>query len=539
MAPDPYKIDPAAIEAQEQQPYHPTRGYAMGGADVRTSVRVPRAAAEATTRAARKAFVSRLVAQGRRVLLDLLARSRAAPPGGTPRVRRLAAGVYGVTYQVTGASAARLLEWLAAGKGRKAGVTYNEVFNGDLSPGAPRRVALLRRLRPSFVVKVDNLSDQARRAKALVMPDGSKVRALTAQARARTENLNHLRFNQHEMRARDFGVPEAAANWSRVTGYRFSPVFGAGFSVDGPGDGAGPDAASFRLTVMEYVDGPTLDALDAAARRGPRDGRQLQLPPEVYVEMEMALLMLWHAGLLHNDLHIGNVMLTGGSRNVRIIDFGLGACIDVDGACPLLPPGSDFAANARRAVARVHERIAQYYGSDDPRFVDALYGADNEPARGGMRGMTRRLAANRGQDFFNPDTLSLPVLRALLPAVDSAAAVGALRRRVLDSLAPSPAQRASAPRAAPPPPVPAPHAQAKAPVAPVSTRAPRTRRALSARRTRRALSARRTRRALSEPPAPVVWAPPARPYAPSPMRGSPTLVDQLLAWLRDTFSSPR
>lgn len=69
----------------------------------------------------------------------------------------------------------------------------------------------------------------------------------------------------------------------------------------------------FYITLMGLAPGQPVQTMFAKS-----------MPPEVYVAVERAVVMMWLYGVAHTDFHKGNVMWDTAGRRATIIDFGQG-----------------------------------------------------------------------------------------------------------------------------------------------------------------------------------------------------------------------
>jgi serine/threonine protein kinase len=83
-----------------------------------------------------------------------------------------------------------------------------------------------------------------------------------------------------------------------------------------------------QFILMDYVDGPTLDDLIARRRRE----IPLQQRLRIFLDVCSAVEFLHSQGILHRDLHPGNVLIGGRDLEiVKLTDFGLATMMDREG----------------------------------------------------------------------------------------------------------------------------------------------------------------------------------------------------------------
>lgn len=128
------------------------------------------------------------------------------------------------------------------------------------------------------------------------------------------------------------------------------------------GAGVDPHAGVF-VTFMEMLRGQTLHAWD--------DGQAV--PARLYVNIEKALATSWMLGVVHGDMHPGNIMLVRGG--VKIFDFGRAV---------LLPPSvrariSKALSNVAKAPARSLAEAAWYARDMAQSYVNHAQHRRNVP----------------------------------------------------------------------------------------------------------------------------------------------------------------
>lgn len=102
---------------------------------------------------------------------------------------------------------------------------------------------------------------------------------------------------------------------NRIRPQRIVPAFRFGITVRLAAAWMPTAAAGVRMTVMEYLEGArTLQMLRCSLCR------------EIYSKVEHAVCELWRCGIVHGDLHLGNVVILP-DESVRIIDFGMAAVV--------------------------------------------------------------------------------------------------------------------------------------------------------------------------------------------------------------------
>lgn len=128
----------------------------------------------------------------------------------------------------------------------------------------------------------------------------------------------------------------------------------------------------FRVTIMELIEGHVTLSKYVSDYKPEKEARK-----DVYRSLRNVLLQLWASGLVHCDLHAGNILVQPVTRQVKLIDFGFAkqlrqpdtikACRDV-----LAVISSKNQKNHEAAVKsygdcteRVKAEVAHYFKSRD------------------------------------------------------------------------------------------------------------------------------------------------------------------------------
>jgi hypothetical protein len=281
---------------------------------------------------------------------------RFGAPRCSPGPHPLGSGAFGAVYEV--ACAARVPQEARFELIRRC---LSSGRDAVLNPHALEDPAVRGRLeRSGFVAKMQ------------VVPAGARRRILS-------ENHAHLRFNQH--------------TWTRVggltlSGYDFSPVLVGAATVTGGAKDGRLAGRRVRITFMEKLGKPFETIGDyltmAAANKAPERRAELA---DVYHRVELAMAMLWSAGLAHTDMHDENVMVKPSAGEVRILDFGY--AVDV---------GKDAADHMRRL-------LSGYANSEEHNFLNRAF-AD------AYDGIARRASVNaRKRNGVSPDSELLELMR--------------------------------------------------------------------------------------------------------------------------------
>jgi hypothetical protein len=198
--------------------------------------------------------------------------------------------------------------------------------------------------------------------------------------RTLSENLNHLTFNCHVMKPSDLSdKDEVVKDMPKgvIRGYNFSPVFVAAFSVDLT-IGMQPKGevldGTFRITLMELLDAVSLGAIDTYKHFNATH----------FVRAELALLSMYHAGLIHMDLHLNNFLFDAVlgkddrfeklKTKVYIIDFGLSiGLLEAGDIRDANVPGATWREDMDKALKGVRSRIKTGYLTGSAGFSDAVY----------------------------------------------------------------------------------------------------------------------------------------------------------------------
>jgi len=193
----------------------------------------------------------------------------------------------------------------------------------------------------------------------------------------------------------DLAVPVCAS--------RYVPrLYFAGLVRD---SGSGRDV---YVAVMSLAAGTTLDDHLRATGR---------VTADLYVRVERAICTLWINGLVHGDMHKGNVMYDRAGQRVTVIDFGFGV---------LLPPA---------LAQRVQQAIVQGVAAG-VRSLGELWRSSRRSRIGtGLQAYANRVIYTRkkfGHDdwddpWYNPDGGALTALYSRM-SVAERARVPALRR---------------------------------------------------------------------------------------------------------------
>lgn len=180
-------------------------------------------------------------------------------------------------------------------------VGTNSAFGSVLlATVTPAVLGLLRTLKkPQYFKGLPKIGSQV--AIKLVSPRGKRSdKPLATAARAQ--------FLENNMREAVIQGELATSKCKMFGGRRFCAakyvpkVYFAGWS---------PTMGAF-VTVMEKVEGTSLKSMES--RR--------EFPRQAYQRLEEAVISLWLNGILHNDLHVGNVLYDRKTGRVTIIDFG-------------------------------------------------------------------------------------------------------------------------------------------------------------------------------------------------------------------------
>lgn len=141
------------------------------------------------------------------------------------------------------------------------------------------------------------------------------------------------------------------------------------------------------------------------------------MPPEVYVAVERAVVMMWLYGIAHTDFHKGNVMWDAASRRATIIDFGQGIKL------------SDA------VVGRLRQTVPRAVAAG-VRSLGELWYPPNKSRWGlGIQEFANRVRvsreANNGRSalgmWYNPDGHALMQMYKLVPRADRSR-IAVLRR---------------------------------------------------------------------------------------------------------------
>lgn len=132
------------------------------------------------------------------------------------------------------------------------------------------------------------------------------------------------------------------------------------------------------------------------------------MPPDVYVAVERAVVMMWLYGIAHTDFHKGNVMWDAATRRATVIDFGQGIKL----SDPLV-------ARLRQAVPRAIVAGVRSLG-------ELWYPSSKSSWGLGIQEFANRVRVTREADdgrsarglWYNPDGHALMQLYKLVSAAD-------------------------------------------------------------------------------------------------------------------------
>lgn len=162
-----------------------------------------------------------------------------------------------------------------------------------------------------------------------------------------------------------------------------------------PGCPAGKTAESSRYVPRFYFAGLVPDAgngkpafvavMDQAAGM-PLDAYLERHAPtaQLYVDLERAACALWLAGVVHADLHRGNVMYDPASQKLSVLDFGMAV---------VLPP------THRRAIA---QSLSTAIGADVASLGEIFLKTSTHGVHN-MQNYLNRVMFTRRFSWFNPD----------------------------------------------------------------------------------------------------------------------------------------
>jgi hypothetical protein len=141
------------------------------------------------------------------------------------------------------------------------------------------------------------------------------------------------------------------------------------------------DAGNFQpafVVVMDRAAGMPLDAF-LQQRRVPT--------ARLYVDLERAACALWLAGVVHADLHRGNVMYDPASRKLTVLDFGMAV---------VLPPAyrDAIAQSLSRAIGANVASLGEIF------LKTSAHGVHN------MQNYLNRVMFTRQYSWFNPDYMA-------------------------------------------------------------------------------------------------------------------------------------
>jgi serine/threonine protein kinase len=387
------KEDPFGADNPDNynDPYHPTRGYAFPvhftDASTGSNLRKTKTTADELM-----AYVFRIFQSSSHY--QQYHTSHNNNNNNNIRIEQNSSGAFGINYTVEGFDACDLLKLVMS----RPGFIFNEIVNDEVL----RDRALRDRVSGKYLCKVEILKDEY----ALSMFLDRRREVQINHYKAVSENVAHLAFNRHTMTAEDFGYHrlKRPSNQSQplVRGYDFSPVFVAGFSVrlnpetfealKPPDNNNGkhgiatrglsdfmqsraqdPDFDSrsyvFRISVMEYVHGQVL-----ADIKNEETGNIIGMREK----LELAMIFMWHSGIVHGDLTPTNVMVTTGG-DVRIIDFGQSVSLTVTDGSNTKHERWRFKAS--QALEQMRDRIKRLAQTNETTAFKALdlYGYPHDP----------------------------------------------------------------------------------------------------------------------------------------------------------------
>lgn len=278
-------------------------------------------------------------------------------------------GAQGTAFLVTGASnGASFFQSI---------VESEQVSNVVKNDKAQYGSKLAEKLDNKFVIKIAFVTDY------------------TDHKMAISENLAQLHMNNQRLEVMN-GVRLSRP----LNGLDFSPVICGGFSLDNwklrKDDGKKAEAKQFpnvtlRVTVMEYIQGVTL--LNYVTKQK----KDKKLPLSTYVKIECALILLWRSGLIHTDLHMGNIILTNVGQDdetVTIIDYGLAIKIE-------------YATQKHAKIVKRMSTLMNKYGNSN--YDDFLL---DEFQEGKYKNIARWVMAIRSYPYLNLDSYLLSSVMA-------------------------------------------------------------------------------------------------------------------------------
>lgn len=154
------------------------------------------------------------------------------------------------------------------------------------------------------------------------------------------------------------------------------------------------------VTVMAEAPGVPL----ANVLYSQRTRRDRALSARFYVGVERALASMWYSGVIHNDLHKGNMMFDARTGRFSIIDFGFAA---------IMPPAmlKQVRASVDSAVRRGVRSLGEVWRDPSVSSVGA-----------GLQAFANRVVYTRKRTaWFNPDGRALMAMWSRMPGTHRAA----------------------------------------------------------------------------------------------------------------------
>ena len=173
------------------------------------------------------------------------------------------------------------------------------------------------------------------------------------------------------------------------------------------------ESLNYTITVMEGIDGDRLRDLDATKN--------------LARQMETATHTLWAFGVVHLDLHAGNVVVERATGKLKILDFGrsmyaprlAGATSPSPSPSPSTPPVS---------LSRSGSGRTRVYRSSSGRFAPTVTELRSPGLRRRVQVASNEELQNRGFVRYNPDAELMDSLASGLPRTPPSTT----RRRALE-----------------------------------------------------------------------------------------------------------